>query len=76
MTDLNEPHNEDAPQQAPVWPHTADVDIADPSVQAAVAALDGLGTLPAAEHNPVYSDVHDALLEALNEDAPSGNGGT
>jgi hypothetical protein len=41
-----------------------------------VAALDGLRALPVAQHEVLYGEVHDALLESLNGDDMSGNGGT
>jgi hypothetical protein len=73
MSELNEEH--EAAQPTPEWPEKPAEDIGDPSVEAIVATLDGLRTLPVAEHESVYGELHDALLESLNEDAPSGNGG-
>ena len=74
MTELNEEHQ--AAQPRPQWPEVRADDIGDPSVEAIVAALDGLKDLPVTEHEAVYGQLHDALLESLNEDAPSGNGGS
>ena len=73
MTELNK--EQEAAQPTPEWPEKPAEDIGDPSVEAIVATLDVLGTLPVAEHEAVYGELHDALLESLNEDAPSGNGG-
>lgn len=73
MTELNEEH--EAAQPTPEWPEQPAADIGDPSVEATVATLDGLRTLPVSEHEALYGELHDALLELLNEDAQSGNGG-
>jgi hypothetical protein len=73
MTELNEEH--EAAQPTPEWPETPAEDIGDPSVEAIAATLDGVRTRPVAEHEGIYGELHDALLESLNEDAPSGNGG-
>ncbi|XAS68919.1 hypothetical protein V3C33_06505 [Micrococcaceae bacterium Sec5.7] len=48
--------------------------INDPGVAALLGRLDGLPGLPVADHNAVYTEVHDALLEALNEDTGSRTG--
>jgi hypothetical protein len=74
MTELNEEHDPEAAQPTPEWPETRPEDIGDPSVAAIVATLDGLKALPVAEHESVYGELHDALLESLNQDAPSGSG--
>ena len=73
MTELNEAPEPEAAQPTPEWPEAA-VDIGDPSVERIVAALGGVQALPVPEHEAVYTELHDALLESLNEDAP-GNGG-
>ena len=58
----------------PEWPDAAAPAATDPSIAALVAALDGVEKLPVSEHEAVYSDLHDALLHALNEEAPNGEG--
>jgi hypothetical protein len=73
MTELNEERQ--AAQPTLEWPETTPGDIEDPSVEAIVAPLDSLKDQPVAEHDAVYAALHDALLESLNEDAPSANGG-
>ena len=75
MTELNEAHHPIAAQPTPEWPDTADTELGDPSVQAALAALDGLRATQVADHEAIYSELHDALLETLNEEPPAGNGG-
>ncbi|MGY4542926.1 hypothetical protein ACVWY0_002851 [Arthrobacter sp. UYNi723] len=74
MTELNEPHHPEPAQPTPEWPDTAAPASTDPSIAAITAALDGVERLPVSEHEAVYSDVHDALLHALNEEAPNGEG--
>jgi len=74
MTELNETHHPEAAQPTPEWPDTAAPATTDPSIAALVAALDGVPELPVSEHEAVYSDLHDALLHALNEEAPIGEG--
>jgi hypothetical protein len=39
-----------------------------------VAALDGVADRPVAEHEGVYAELHDALLQALDDDAPNSEG--
>ncbi|HEY8700757.1 MAG TPA: hypothetical protein VIM08_07300 [Arthrobacter sp.] len=75
MTELNEEKDPQAAQPSPEWPEARPEDISDPSVAAVIAALDGLKALPVAQHEALYGELHDALLEALNEDDKSGNGG-
>ena len=75
MTELNEAHHPIAAQPTPEWPGTADAGVGDPSVDAALAALDGLQTKPVADHEALYAELHDALLESLNEEPAAGNGG-
>ena len=72
MTELNSEHEPETAQPTPVWPEAAPDGIDDPSIAAIVSALDGVQALPVAEHETVYSELHDALLHALNEDAPTG----
>ncbi|WP_248761707.1 hypothetical protein [Pseudarthrobacter sp. SSS035] len=74
MTELNEPHHPEAAQPTPEWPDTAASATTDPSIAAMSAALDGVERLPVSEHEAVYNDLHDALLHALNEEAPNGEG--
>jgi len=75
MTELNEPHHPIAAQPTPEWPETADAEVGDPSVQAALAGLDGLPATSVADHEALYGELHDALLESLNEEPAAGNGG-
>lgn len=77
MTELNDAHHNEAAQPTPQWPETAEAAgpaLSDPSVAAIVAGLDGVPGLPVNEHEAVYGELHDALLEALNEDTASGEG--
>ena len=74
MTELNEVHPPEAAQPTPEWPDTAAPATTDPSVAALTAALDGVQGLPVSEHEAVYSDLHDDLLRALNDEAPNGEG--
>lgn len=75
MTELNEAHHPIAAQPTPEWPDTADAEVGDPSVHAALAGLDGLHATPVADHEAIYGELHDALLESLNEEPAAGNGG-
>lgn len=75
MTELNEAHNPDAAQPTSEWPDRNAAGAGDPSVEAVLAALDGLPQIPVADHEPIYSELHDALLETLNEEPQAGNGG-
>ena len=74
MTELNHKNQPEAAQPTPDWPEATADGINDPSVAAIVTALDGVQALPVAEHETIYSELHDALLQALNEDAPMGKG--
>lgn len=77
MTELNHAHHNEAAQPTPQWPETAETAEpapGDPSVAAIVAALDSVPGLPVNEHDAVYGELHDALVEALNEDIASGEG--
>jgi hypothetical protein len=40
-----------------------------------LTALDGLPEIPVRDHETIYSELHDALLETLNEEPPAANGG-
>ena len=75
MTELNHEHHPEPAQQTPEWPGPALQRISDPDV-AAIVCRPGRrpGHAPVAEHEAVYSELHDALLQALNEDAPNGEG--
>lgn len=72
MTELNDAHQPETAQPTPEWPDAAAPAVVDPSVAALMATLNGVPELPVSEHESVYSDLHDALLHALNEDAPTG----
>lgn len=75
MTELNHEHTPETAQQTPEWPGTAAHTINDPEIAAIVDALDGVPERPVAEHEAVYGELHDALLLALNEDAPNNGEG-
>lgn len=68
MTELTEPDNVPA-QPAPEWPQAAGQDITDPHVAEAMARLLEIPRLPAADHDALYSVVHDELLAVLNNDS-------
>ncbi|MET3719845.1 MULTISPECIES: hypothetical protein [unclassified Arthrobacter] len=68
MTELNDEDNPEPAQQAPGWPETAAQELSDPGISAIVAVLDGVADRPVAEHEAIYSDLHDALLQALKEE--------
>ncbi len=74
MTELNEAQHPKAAQPTLEWPDTAAPATTDPSIAALTATLGGVEDLPVSEHEAVYSDLHDALLHALNEEAPNGEG--
>jgi hypothetical protein len=74
MTELNDAHHTEAAQPTPEWPDTVTTAVTDPSVAAVMATLDGVPELHVSGHESVYSALHDALLHALNEDAPTGEG--
>jgi hypothetical protein len=46
----------------------------DSAVQAVLRRVSDVPGLPVSEHPAAYTDMHDALLEALNEDMSSGSG--
>lgn len=72
MTELNDEHHPGAAQPTHEWPDTTAPTISEPSIAALMGTLDGIEVLPVSEHEAVYSELHDALLRALNEDAPNG----
>jgi len=74
MTELNETHNPVAAQPTVEWPDTDAARVGDPSVDAVLAALEGVPAMPVADHEAVYSELHDALLETLNEEPAARNG--
>lgn len=75
MTELNEAHHPVAAQPTPEWPETAGTETGDPSVEVVLSALADLPSVPVADHEAIYVELHDALLEKLNEEPPAGNGG-
>ncbi|WLQ05493.1 hypothetical protein [Arthrobacter oryzae] len=48
--------------------------VGDASVDAVLARLDNLQALSVEQHAEAYATLHDALLDALNEDNPSAAG--
>jgi hypothetical protein len=46
----------------------AEADVADPAVLAILDRVREVPGLPVSEHPAAYADMHDALLEALNEE--------
>jgi hypothetical protein len=52
-------------------PRGARAPIQDPAVSAVLDRLAALEQAPVSEHGELYAGVHDALLEALNEDVAS-----
>jgi hypothetical protein len=67
MTELTEPDNVPA-QPAPEWPQAGGQDITDKHVARAMGRLQEIPRLPAADHETLYSRLHDDLLAALNSD--------
>ncbi|MFX1821246.1 hypothetical protein PV768_15805 [Pseudarthrobacter sp. CC4] len=67
MTELTEPLPA-AAQPSPDWPGTGGAGVMDPVVAQALARLEALPQVPVAEHETVYSELHDELLAALNSD--------
>ncbi|WPU10877.1 hypothetical protein [Pseudarthrobacter oxydans] len=72
MTELTEPLPA-AAQPSPDWPGTGGAGVTDPVVAQALARLEALPQVPVAEHETVYSELHDELLAALNSD-PANSG--
>lgn len=69
MTEPNQEHDhqpgtafDELPQQA---------QIQDPAIRAVLDRLADVRLTPVAGHGDVYAEIHDALLEALNEDVAS-----
>lgn len=75
MTELTDHHEPGPAQHTPDWPDTAAEEMDDAPVAVIAAALGGVQALPVAEHEAVYGELHDALLQALNEDAPHSEDG-
>ena len=89
MTELNErPEKATEPAELPGWPdlvpfgHPIEKGSTgtlgrggDPMVGGALRRLLDVPNLPVTEHGPAYEEIHDALLQALNED-PSARSGT
>jgi hypothetical protein len=48
--------------------------VVDATVQEVLDRVREIPGLPVSEHPAAYTEIHDALLEALNEDTPSGPG--
>jgi hypothetical protein len=74
MTELNDEHHGEPAQRTLNWPAAGTQSISDPQIASIVEALDGVASKPVAEHEAVYAELHDALLQALNDDAPNGEG--
>jgi len=73
MPELNNAPGEGAPDL--FWPEVAvpgsgpsDAGIADPAVRTILDRVRELPALPVSEHPDAYAGMHDALLEALNEE--------
>lgn len=71
MTELNNEYHPQPAQQSAPWPGHGTEKINDPEIRAIVAALDSVQARPVTEHEAVYGELHDALLQALNEEAPT-----
>ncbi|AXJ10689.1 hypothetical protein [Arthrobacter sp. PM3] len=73
MTEPNrEPAQEHDHQPSPAFdqlPQQAHIE--DPAISAVLDRLDDVRLTPVAGHGDVYAEIHDALLEALNEDVAS-----
>lgn len=81
MNELNEYPDPDTDQADFAWPELPTPTSAptpgsasDTGMGAVLGGLSNLRELPVSEHHAVYSNVHDALLEFLNEDVPAGSG--
>ncbi|MGO4806789.1 hypothetical protein AB4089_16870 [Arthrobacter sp. 2MCAF15] len=77
MTELNQDPNHEAheaaeagaPTEAGVaWPDLPSQHVQDPAVSAVLDRLAAVRQAPVSGHGEVYAGMHDALLEALNED--------
>lgn len=71
MTELNNEYTPQPAQQSPQWPGPGAEKISDPEIGAIIDALDTVQDRPVTDHEAVYAELHDALLQALNEDAPN-----
>lgn len=71
MTELNNEYNPQPAQQSAPWPAPGTEKINDPEIGAIVAALDSVQDRPVTDHEAVYGELHDALLQALNEEVPT-----
>lgn len=67
MTELTVPEPA-AAQPSPDWPDVADGGVSDPVVAQALARLEVLPRIAVAEHETVYSELHDELLAVLNSE--------
>ena len=75
MTELNqelhhEPNQEPTAEPGVDWP-AQQAPVQDPAVSAVLERLAAVQLTPASGHGEVYAGMHDALLEALNEDVAS-----
>lgn len=68
MTGLTHPEGYAADRPSPVWPQDVQVQLADQLVQESIARLDALPRTAVADHEAVYTEVHDELLAALDAD--------
>lgn len=62
------------PDSEPSGSTAADGTASDSTVQAVLRRVRDVPGLPVSEHPAAYTDMHDALLEALNEDTSSAPG--
>ena len=69
MTELTGP-DAAAAEPSPDWPEAPGAGITDPAVARALARLADLPQAPVAEHEAIYTALHDELLEALNDEHP------
>jgi hypothetical protein len=84
MTELNTYAETESDRAAVSWPAApaptgnadpnAESDAVKPSVAMLLDRLSEVPGLPVSLHADAYSDLHDALLEALNDDGPSVQG--
>jgi len=68
----NHPARESAAMRVPDAPVTT----GDPGVDAVLAGLDQVPGLPVGEHAALYTELHDGLLAALNEESLGSQGKT
>ncbi len=68
MTELSQPDSATAAQPSPDWPRAGQAEVADHLVQQSLGRLDALPRTPVAEHEAVYSELHDELRAALDAD--------